>query len=938
MLPAGVVILVSGLYLGLLFLLAFVTERRVRSGSARFIASPLVYTLSLAVYCTSWTFYGAVGSASRNGLEFLTIYLGPTIVFVGWWLLLRKLVRISRTQNITSIADFISARYGKSAAISALVTLMAVIGSIPYISLQLKAITASYEVLVGTSATGGAGSSAGIVTDTGFWVTASMAAFVILFGTRNLGADQRHPGVVAAIAFESVIKLLSFAAVGLFALYGLSDGFGDLFSRVRETPELSHLYSFPDGFEPRWVATLFLAGIAAICLPRQFQVTVVENSDERHLATASWLFPLYLMLISLFVLPIAAVGLTALPAGANTDLYVLTVPLSAGREDLALLAFIGGLSAATSMVIVASLALSIMISNHLVAPLLLRSPYFTSPEAGNFSGTLLLTRRLSIVAILVLGFLYYRGTDTGSPLASIGLISFAGVAQFAPALIGGVYWKQATKAGALCGLVAGFVFWAYTLLAPTLAEAGWALEELVTQGLGGVALLRPDALFGLEGWDPLVHGLFWSMSANVAAFVVVSLVTRPTPIESLQSALFVNALQLGETRAEVALQRSATVKDLFRLAQRILGAERSYQIFRDYARRQGREDHLPAPDPPLVAYVERQLASSVGAASARSLVSGIAKGETISLDALIGILDETQQAIRTSRALERKSRELQETATQLRAANAQLKALDKMKDDFLSRVSHELRTPMTSIRSFAEILSDMHNQGPSLDSEQAGRFLKIIHLESERLTRLLDEILDLSRMESGEATLRQDRLDAAAIARIAVETMEGLAKQSGVELEIDLGSQPIWVIGDGDRLKQVFVNLLSNAIKYHRPEEASPETAPKDEALEGKGQENSRSTRKAWITQGTSQDGLVELQVCDNGPGIPEGHRDKIFSKFARAWNEDGGEPRSGSGLGLPISRQIVEHLGGQLRLDNTGPEGSVFVVRLRRTATIAAQ
>ena len=930
MLPAGVVLLVSGLYLGLLFLLAFLTERRVRKGAAQFIGSPLVYTLSLAVYCTSWTFYGAVGSASRNGLEFLTIYLGPTLVFVGWWLLLRKLVRISRTQNITSIADFISARYGKSAAISALVTLMAVIGSIPYISLQLKAVTASYEVLVGTAASNAAevsrtGFGTGLLADTGFWVTVSMAAFVILFGTRNLGADQRHPGVVAAIAFESVVKLLAFAAVGLFALYGLGGGLSDLVSRVQERPDLSHLYSFPDGFEPRWVTTLFLAGIAAICLPRQFQVTVVENSDERHLATAAWLFPLYLMLISLFVLPIAAVGLTALPAGADTDLYVLTVPLSAGREDLALLAFIGGLSAATSMVIVASLALSIMISNHLVAPLLLRSSYFASPEAGNLSGMLLLTRRLSIVAILVLGFIYYRGTDTGSPLASIGLISFAGVAQFAPALIGGVYWKHATKSGALCGLVVGFVFWAYTLLVPKLAKAGWALEDLVTQGLGGVALLRPGAFLGLEGWDPLVHGLFWSMSANLAVFVIVSLFTRPSPIESLQSALFVNALQPGKPQAEVALQRSATTKDLLRLAQRILGAERSREIFRDYARRQGREDDLPAPDPPLIAYVERQLASSVGAASARSLVSGIVKGETISLDALIGLLDETQQAIRTSRALERKSQELQETATQLRAANAQLKALDKMKDEFLSRVSHELRTPMTSIRSFAEILSDMSDQDQQLDSEQAGHFLKIIHKESERLTRLLDEILDLSRMESGEATLRRDRLDAARIAAAAVETMEGLAKQSGVDLQVDLAQDAIWVVGDEDRLKQVFVNLLSNAIKYHRQPDEND-------------QAKATSPRKVWVTQGKAPHGRVELRFCDNGPGIPESDRDKIFSKFARAGTEKAGVALSGSGLGLPISRQIMQHLGGQLRLDQTGPGGSVFVVRLLDAASVAAQ
>ncbi len=923
MLATEFVVTVAALYLGLLFFLAFVTEKRVERGAARFIASPLVYTLSLAVYCTSWTFFGAVGSAARNGLEFLTIYLGPTVVLLGWWILLRKLVRISRSQRITSIADFISARYGKSASISALVTLMAVIGSIPYISLQLKAVTASFEALVGAAASHGPGSD--LFADTGLWVTISMAAFVILFGTRNLGADQRHPGVVAAIAFESVIKLLSFAAVGLFALYGVSEGARDLFARAAADTDLAHLYSFPEGFESRWAVTLFLAGMAAICLPRQFQVTVVENSDERHLATAAWLFPLYLMLISLFVVPIAIVGLTSLPAGGNPDLYVLTIPLSAGREDLALIAFIGGLSAATSMVIVASLALSIMISNHLVAPLLLRGALFSGPNASDFSGTLLLTRRLSIVGILLLGFLYYRATGTGNPLASIGLISFASAAQFAPALILGVYWQRATKQGALAGLLAGFAVWGYTLLAPTLADAGWAFEGLVAEGLWGIALLRPDALFGMAGWDPLVHGVFWSISANVTVLVVVSLLTSPSPIESLQSALFVNALQPGERQVEGALHRSATTRDLYRLTQRILGAERAYQIFRDYARRQGRADHLPAPDPPLIAYVERQLASSVGAASARSLVSRIAEGETISLDALIAILDETQQAIRTSRALERKSQELQETAAQLREANAQLKALDKMKDDFLSRVSHELRTPMTSIRSFSEILTDQQKDGAPLSPVQVQRFLTIIRDESERLTRLLDEILDISRMESGEATWQIETVDAAEIARKAVDTMSGLAAQARVELSVDLGARPIWVAADADRLKQVFVNLLSNAIKYNHP------PAP------------GLPRPKAWVTLGPrgqrpGSGGLVELHVCDNGPGIPDNQRESIFTKFARGWQETGGERGAGSGLGLPISRQIVQSLGGELTLARTGREGSVFAVRLPAAEALAAQ
>ncbi|MEM7652132.1 MAG: histidine kinase dimerization/phospho-acceptor domain-containing protein, partial [Pseudomonadota bacterium] len=815
MLNSGVIVVIATLYLGCLFLIAFWTDRAAKLGRGRFVGSPMVYTLSLAVYCTSWTFYGAVGSATRNGLEFLTIYIGPTLVLMGWWFLLRKLVRISEAQRITSIADFISARYGKSASLSALITIIAVIGITPYIALQLKAVAASFDALSGwdpetlTVLPQAAGET--VFADTGFWVAACMAAFVILFGTRNLGADERHPGVVAAIAFESIVKLLTLLAIALFAVYGLHGGVRDLFESSQWHEGVQRLSSFDDGFEPRWITTTFLSAAAIICLPRQFQVAVVENANERHLAMASWLFPLYLLAVSLFVIPIAISGMVHLPPSANPDLYVLNVPLVAGYEWLALLAFIGGLSAATSMVIIASIALSIMISNHLVAPILLRFTSVTLHARGDFSKTLLLVRRLSIVAILTLGFTYYYVTTDANPLASIGLISFAGVAQFLPALLGGIYWQGGTKAGAKTGLIVGFALWIYTLLVPSFASAGWAFLDVVSQGPFGIALLKPDALFGFGEWDPLVHGVFWSLSANLFLYVFVSQATRQTPLESLQSALFVNVFQRSGGNVEGALQRSATTDDLLQLTQRIMGRERAYRLFRDYARRQGRPGHLPLPDPGLVMHVERYLASSVGAASASSLVSRIVKGETINLEAVITILDETREAIRYSRELEEKSRELEETAEQLRRANEQLTALDKAKDDFLSHVSHELRTPMTSIRSFSEILS-AHGE---IDGEQARRFITIIQNESVRLTGLLDEILDLNRMESGQMEWVLEEADVMEITRDAVETMQGLGHGEGVRLLDHIGTERLPVMTVPDRLKQVFINLLSNAIKFN---------------------------------------------------------------------------------------------------------------------------
>jgi len=901
MLEPGVIVAVAGLYLGGLFLLAFISDRRAERGAAGIISSPVVYTLSLAVYCTSWTFYGAVGSAARNGIEFATIYIGPTFVFVGWWLLLRKLVRISRAQQITSIADFISARYGKSSAISAVVTLIAIIAISPYIALQLKAVATSFEAIAKpTPFADGTGPPPGLLSDTGFWVAACMAAFVILFGTRKIGADESHPGVVAAIAFESMVKLCALVAVGLLVVFGFAGEDVPGVLTGEWSPKVAHLATLSQSDGSRWVAISFLSAAAILCLPRQFQVAIVENQDERHLHTAAWMFPLYLMLISLFVVPIAIAGMALLPEGANPDLYVLTVPLAAGYEELAIFAFIGGLSASTSMVILSSIALSIMISNHLVTPLMLRTRLIESHSHGDLSRTVLFSRRVSIVAILGLGYLYYRTTAGSSGLASIGLISFVGVAQFLPALVGGVFWRRATRAGALSGLVIGFAVWAYTLLIPSFAAGGWDLAWLQGTGLFSTGLLSPTAFLGLAGWDPLVHAMFWSLTLNLGAYVFISIATVQSPIERLQSALFVDVFSRSPAAEEPVLPRSARAEDLYRLSERILGADRTASVFEAQAARQGRPGRLPLPDPQFIALVERQLASGIGASSAGLMVSRIAKGEPIAVDTVMALLDETREAIRYSRELERKSVELERIAGELRDANEKLTQLDRMKDDFLSRVSHELRTPMTSIRSFAELLV----QADGLDEARAQRFVAIIDQESRRLTRLLDEILDLNRMESGQVNWTMETIDAAAVLRQAMAVMSGLAERRGVRLVMVPQTWPALVDVDPDRLKQVFVNLLSNAIKFN--------TSPDPEV---------RLTFS--VTEGS-----VEIRIADNGPGIPSEEQGHLFTKFSRAWNERAGDAK-GSGLGLAISLQIMRVLGGDIRLVATGAQGSVFSVTL---------
>ena len=901
MLDTGLVVFIALSYVALLFVLAFINDRRATAGKRGILDSPAVYTLSIAVYCTSWTFYGAVGSAVRNGLEFAAIYLGPTLVFIGWWYLLRKMVRISKTHRITSIADFISSRYGKSTSLSVLVTLIAVIGTTPYIALQLKAVTISFGAIAeaGNSGDHPTGLESPLF-DTAFWVAGAMAIFTILFGTRNVDADEHHPGVVAAIAFESLVKLMALIAVGLFVVFGLGGGLAGLIDESELTDSVTRLYELPDGFASRWIAITFLSAAAILCLPRQFQVTVVEISNEQHLRTASWLFPLYLFLISLFIIPIAVGGLVSQPPGSNPDLFVLTVPMAAGQDELALFAFIGGFSSATSMVIVACIALSIMISNHIVMPALLRVPRLSASSRWNVKSMLLYSRRISIGVILLLGWLYYRVSAESDGLASIGLISFAGVAQFLPSLLGGLFWRGGTARGATVGLTAGSLLWAYTLLVPSFERSGWAFSGLIGDGPWGIALLRPEALFGAVGWDPLVHALFWSLSANIGLYVFVSLFSEAKPLERLQSALFVDVFRNPLGNELRVWRRSAAVEDLYMLAQRIIGPEQALHIFHDYARGQGGPDTLPDPDAEFIAFVERQLAGSIGAASARTMVSRVATGETISLNEVMKILDETQQVIEYSHQMEEKSRELEITAEQLRNANAQLKRLDVMKDDFLSRVSHEVRTPMTSIRSFSEILMEL----PDLKSEQARRFMEIIVNESQRLTRLLDEILDLSRLENASEPWPVTRFSPDGVLEDAVATMSGLAEQAGIRIVATPEGGSVRIAADRDRLKQVFINLLSNAIKYNDSPE--PEVTVRSEVRE-----------KRYI-----------VRVTDNGPGIGEADQAVIFSKFARGW--DAGETgRAGSGLGLAISRLIVQHFGGQIWVESQKGHGSTFSVSL---------
>lgn len=907
MLSPALVVGVSFAYLLALFAVAYYGDWRAEQGRS-LLSSPWAYALSLAVYCTAWTYFGSVERAASGGIWFLPIYLGPTLAMVLGWVVVRKMIRIAKAYRITSIADFIGSRYGKSPLLAGLVTLIAVVGIIPYIALQLKAVSAGYALLT-TPLGAPLVERVAWSQDSTCYVALVLAGFAMVFGARHLDTTERHEGMVAAIAFESVIKLAAFLAVGVFVVYGLFDGLGDLFSRVRAVPELAALLRLKQGGQfawTQWFALTLLSMLSVLFLPRQFQVMVIENVRESHLRRAVWVFPLYLLAINLFVLPIALGGLLYFgPGQMNPENFILSLPLAAGWDALALFAFVGGLSAATGMVIVETIAVSTMVSNEFVLPLLLRSRH-VRPDAGrDVSGLLLLIRRAAILGVLVLGYIYFHLAGEAYALVSIGLISFAAVAQFAPAVLGGLYWKGGTQRGALAGLMAGFVLWAYTLMLPSMAKSGWWLSpDFVTQGPWGWAWLQPEHLLGLTGLDNLTHSLFWSLLVNGVAYVGLSLLKAPSGVEASQALMFVDVFKRTLSASPVFWRGRANVPDLLRLCERFLGAPKAQQLFARYAHDTGAKQFADIrADARLVQFVETQLAGAVGSASARVLVASVAEEEVLTPEDVLRILDESSQLRTRSRELEEKSHSLERATEELRQANEQLMSLDHLKDDFMASVTHELRTPLTSIRALAELIRDE----PEMALAQRRQFMGIIVTETERLSRLVNQVLDMAKFESGHAEWQTVEVDLRALIVNAVATTAEMFREKQCTVEVVVPDRVPTVMADPDRLTQVMLNLLSNAAKF----------VP----IPG---------GRVCVSLNCDDTGMT-VKVSDNGPGVPEAQQRLVFDRFHQGG--DATQRPHGTGLGLPISQEIVTHFGGRLWLEQRPGEGACFAFDLPWTA-----
>jgi Na+/proline symporter/signal transduction histidine kinase len=934
-------------YIGILFVIALWVERKSVEG--RNIGNnPLVYSLSLAIYCTTWTFYGSVGKAATSGMLFLTIYLGPTLGIIVWWVVLRKLVRIKNIHRITSIADFISARYNKSQRVAAIATVIALAGIVPYMALQLKAVISTFELITAqsnTDATSLIGQYVGPI------IVGLMILFTIAFGARRLDPTERHQGMVVAMAAESVVKLIAFLAAGIFITYFMFNGFSDIFQRLSESPVRKLLYSEESStsFYITWTTYLVLAMSAIIFLPRQFHIAVVENFDENHIRTAMWLFPLYMLLINIFVFPIAIGGLLQGFPVQSADTFVLSLPLHAGQKWLSLLVFIGGFSAATGMIMISTMTMSIMVTNHLLLPVL-----EWIKQLGFLRRYLLQCRWAVIAGYIVISYGFERYVGESFMLVNMGMISFAAVLQFAPVMLGGIFWKPGNKAGAVLGLSAGFFMWFYTLLIPAFVKSGW-ISRSILEGVWGIELLKPEQLFGLTVLDPLSHAVFWSMFLNVGLYIIGSLAFFQSATEQRLSEEFVTVLtespkyipySAGEDFIDVSLKKA----EIEILLSQYFTEQRTSEILDHCIRSlnmEGKSSISILDLTNLHNEVEKYLAGSIGAAAAHlAMRQGTIFNEReekelskVYADILANLKltpEELQKKIdyyqeregllahqavelkekvkeRDSEIAERKRAEeslakhqeqlegiIRKRTTELEATHAELVKREKL--SVLGRltavVSHELRNPLGVIRSSAFYL--MSKIGST--NETVKKHLERIDGQVTVCDTIIADLLEYTRGHLTEKARGDLNL-------CLQEVLDQIPLPGQVTIVRKFSPDLPFAFFDKEKIRRVVINVFDNALYA---------VTTMQERLK-----NAEIPYYPTITIATIvSDNGIAIEVEDNGIGMDEETARHSFEPLFTT------RPR-GTGLGLAIVQKIVNEHGGTISLYSKIDKGTKITVTL---------
>jgi PAS domain S-box-containing protein len=964
-------------YLLLLFFVAYFAERKERQGKS-LVSNPYIYSLSLAVYCTSWTFYGSVGKAANAGLSFLTIYVGPTLMAALWWIVLRKIVTISKQNRITTISDFIASRYGKSLALSALVTFVAVIGITPYLGLQLKAIMTAFSLLSGRPE----GSRF-----TGLFISLLLGVFAIIFGARRLDASERHGGLVFAVAFESAIKLMAFLAVGVFVTYGLFDGFGDIFSRIANSPHAS-LMKIGEGSGVsflEWTSLTFLSMMAIMFLPRQFHVAVVENYSVDHIKKAMWLFPLYLFLINIFVLPIAYGGLLLKDIPSTADYFVLSIPMHFGHPLLAITVFIGGFSAATAMIIVESLALSTMVMNSYVVPTL-----WDLGAIKNFYAVILNIKRLVILGCVFLGYVFAVYIGEFYSLVDIGLKSFEAVTIFAPSILLGIYWKGGNRKGAFAGIIAGFCVWIYTLLIPALMRAGIIVPGGVMEAVFNSRFLNPTALFGLQGLDRWSHSLFWGMFLNVGFYVGVSLFTRQSDAETRQAIIFVDSYSPLHFSLSHRPSNIAEIEDILGQYIGLFEAREAVDVF---LKKNGLIRESISNDWLLKLRQE-----------AESILSGVLGPSISTLVFQDRAVLTHEDALRVSNSVRQISRSLRLSRQELAEANRQLAMLKEFSENIIESLPLGVATLDESLRvkywnSGMELITGVE-KSDALDSQAADlltcleprlftpdvkegeitckrNFEPQIILKGHmsRLTGaqkgyvlVLEDITEKKKIEEELFRATKHASVGRLAAGVAHEIGNPLASISSLVQELQ-GENPtpftreslttinqhvhriariVRNLGDFARLyprqkvptnlKEILENTL-NLVRYDKhfrkidvrtdvrdtpPLKIDPDQIQQvflNLVLNARDAMPDGGTLDIQIKQ---EDGNVEMLFADSGRGIDPEVKDKVFDPF---FSTKG--PAQGTGLGLSICYSIIKDHGGTIEIDSEKNKGTRFIIKM---------
>lgn len=861
-------------YLGALFFIAQWAEKHPNS---KWVNNPYIYTLSLAVYCTAWTYYGSIGVAASSGIGYLSIYIGPLIVIPSWIYVMAKMNKIARLNKISSVADFISLRYGNSRFLGALVTVVCLISIVPYISLQLKAISETFNLVTDQAM------SSFVFNDSTTYIAIALALFATYYGTRYTDASAQRSGMLSSVAFESMLKLVFFLIIGVYVSFVVFDSPSDIYHQAAALPDFEKTSTFSsEGATTNWMLLNLLSAFAIFLLPRQFHVAVVENKKERNLRTALWLFPLYLLLFNLFVFPIAWGG-NILFAGqeVNADTYSLLIPQLMNNKFIMVLVFFGGFSAAISMIVVSTISLSTMVSNNILIPYSLLGSLKSNNQTIN-SKKILNVRRVAIFSLIIMSYFIYRYFVLDYNLVSIGLVSFAIIAQLAPSFFGGLFWKDGSKKAAIAGITAGLIICAYTLLIPFVL--GENDSTFITDGLGGFAILKPFSLFGLDSLAVIPHAFFWSLLFNILVYVGVSIFYKAGFRERNYANMFVD-IDTFTNNTENVFQWEGTAyrKDIENVLVRFLGEKYTARAMNIYNKKYNISENVTLADANLVTFSENLLTGHIGTASARILLSSVIKEEKFTLPEVMEILDESKATKELNKKLVETSKKLQQATNMLTNANSELLIKDKQKNDFLDTVAHELRTPITAIRASVEILQDADD----MPEEMREQFFNNIITEADRLNRLIDTIMDLEKFESGKQTLDVKKHYLNKSIEKALLPLEHLIQKNDIQLNF-VNTRPYVLHYDEDRIIQVVTNLLGNAVKFCKPKEGRIKIDLKE-------------------TEDT-----IEVHIADNGNGIAEEEKELIFDKFYQSNLQTTKKP-IGTGLGLAICKQIVEHHNGSI-------------------------